>query len=81
MLDLQSLMCQLTLKAITEWDTDTQVTCKSLGVSPQSVHELGQGAELSPNLAKVLNLWCVHEELLKISIHSCQAVERETIYT
>ena len=55
---------------------DTQVTCESLRMSAESVHELGQSAELSPNLAKLLDLWCVHEELLEISIHPCQAVER-----
>ena len=60
-------------------NTEAHLTCNPLGVHPEGVHELGQGAEFSPNLTKVLALWCIHEEFLKISIHPCQAVSMSFI--
>lgn len=57
-------------------NTEVHLTCNSLGVSPEGVHEMGQSAEFCPNMAKVLALWCIHKEFLKISIHPCQAVRK-----
>lgn len=60
-------------------NTEVHLTCNPLGVHSEGVHELGQGAEFFPNLTKVLALWCIHEEFLKISIHPCQAVRMSLI--
>lgn len=61
-------------------NTQEQHTCNSLRVSPEGVHELGKSLKFFPNMAKVLALWCIHKEFLKISKHSCQAVRKTKLH-
>lgn len=61
-------------------NTQAQHTRNSLRVSPEGVHELRQGLKFLPNMAKVLPLWCLHEEFLKIPKHPRQAVRNTKLH-